>query len=308
VVFDEAESNEKTDQQRMQNVLSLARVASSESRAQTIKGSADGDAQRYAIRSMFCMSSIATALKQGADKSRFAQLTLRNPGDIPKAERIAHWEQLDRDLDRYVTDRVGQRLQARTVAMIPTIRESIKVFTRAAAEIFDSQRLGDQYGALLGGAWSLYSDDVATRDEAYQLIEQNSWESYSQSTELPDEKRCIQMILQHQVRVESDDRICTRTLGELVEIAASRRVDREVTATQAQDSMSRVGLKVDNQRQALLVSNTAGAIAAILRDTAWAQCWATVLARLPGAQRVGSTRFSGAGTVSRAIALQIDGL
>lgn len=308
VVFDEAESNEKTDQQRMQNVLSLARVASSESRAQTIKGSADGDAQRYAIRSMFCMSSIATALKQGADKSRFAQLTLRNPGDTPKAERIAHWEQLDRDLDRYVTDRVGQRLQARTVAMIPTIRESIKVFTRAAAEIFDSQRLGDQYGALLGGAWSLCSDDVATRDEAYQLIEQNSWESYSQSTELPDEKRCIQMILQHQVRVESDDRICTRTLGELVEIAASRRVDREVTATQAQDSMSRVGLKVDNQRQALLVSNTAGAIAAILRDTAWAQCWATVLARLPGAQRVGSTRFSGAGTVSRAIALQIDGL
>jgi putative DNA primase/helicase len=308
VVFDEAESNEKTDQQRMQNVLSLARVASSESRAQTIKGSADGDAQRYAIRSMFCMSSIATALKQGADKSRFAQLTLRNPGDTPKAERIAHWEQLDRDLDRYVTDRVGQRLQARTVAMIPTIRESIKVFTRAAAEIFDSQRLGDQYGALLGGAWSLYSDDIATRDEAYQLIEQNSWESYSQSTELPDEKRCIQMILQHQVRVESDDRICTRTLGELVEIAASRRVDREVTATQAQDSMSRVGLKVDNQRQALLVSNTAGAIAAILRDTAWAQCWATVLARLPGAQRVGSTRFSGAGTVSRAIALQIDGL
>jgi hypothetical protein len=94
----------------------------------------------------------------------------------------------------------------------------------------------------------------------------------------------------------------------LVEIAASRRVDREVTATQAQDSMSRVGLKVDNQRQALLVSNTAGAIAAILRDTAWAQCWATVLARIPGAQRVGSTRFSGAGTVSRAIALQIDGL
>jgi putative DNA primase/helicase len=308
VVFDEAESNEKTDQQRMQNVLSLARVASSESRAQTIKGSADGDAQRYAIRSMFCMSSIATALKQGADKSRFAQLTLRNPSDTPKAERIAHWEQFDRDLDRYVTDRVGQRLQARTVAMIPTIRESIKVFTRAAAEIFDSQRLGDQYGALLGGAWSLYSDDIATRDEAYQLIEQNSWESYSQSTELPDEKRCIQMILQHQVRVESDDRICTRTLGELVEIAASRRVDREVTATQAQDSMSRVGLKVDNQRQALLVSNTAGAIAAILRDTAWAQCWATVLARLPSAQRVGSTRFSGAGTVSRAIALQIDGL
>jgi putative DNA primase/helicase len=254
------------------------------------------------------MSSIATALKQGADKSRFAQLTLRNPSDTPKDERIAHWQQLDRDLDRYVTDRVGQRLQARTIAMIPTIRESIKVFTRAAAEVFDSQRLGDQYGALLGGAWSLMSDDVASRDEAYQLIEQNQWESYSQSTEIPDEKRCIQVILQHQVRVESGDRIRSRTLGELVEIAASRRTDPEVTPTEAQNTMSRVGLKVDSQHQQLLVSNTAGAIAIILRDTAWSQCWATVLARLPGAQRAGSTRFSGAGTVSRAIALQIDGL
>lgn len=90
VVFDEAESNERTDQQRMQAVLSLARVASSESRAQTIKGSAEGDAQRYTIRSMFLMSSIASALKQGADKSRFAQLTLRNPNEIAKDERIAH--------------------------------------------------------------------------------------------------------------------------------------------------------------------------------------------------------------------------
>jgi putative DNA primase/helicase len=119
VVFDEAESNERPDQQRMQSVLSLARVASSESRAQTIKGSAEGDAQRYTIRSMFLMSSIATALKQGADKSRFAQLTLRNPNEMPKAQRITHWEDLDRDLDKYITERIGQQLQARTISLIP---------------------------------------------------------------------------------------------------------------------------------------------------------------------------------------------
>jgi len=119
VVFDEAESNERQDQQRMQAVLSLARVASSESRAQTIKGSAEGDAMRFSIRSMFLMSSIATALKQGADKSRFAQLTLRSPNEDDPTQRIAHWEALDRDLDRYVTDHIGQRLQARTVSFDP---------------------------------------------------------------------------------------------------------------------------------------------------------------------------------------------
>ncbi|NDG76184.1 MAG: hypothetical protein EBX49_12875, partial [Synechococcaceae bacterium WB8_1B_136] len=72
VVFDEAESNEKGDQQRMQAILSLARVASSESSAEMLKGSPSGDVSRYRVRSMFLMSSIATALKQGADKSRFA--------------------------------------------------------------------------------------------------------------------------------------------------------------------------------------------------------------------------------------------
>ena len=93
----------------------------------------------------------------------------------------------------------------------------MRVFSRAAAERFDSQRLGDQYGTLLAGAWSLMSSQVPTDQEARTLIDQNDWEPYSQSTEVPDERRCIQRILQHQVRVETDDKTYTRTLGELVE-------------------------------------------------------------------------------------------
>ena len=126
VVFDEAEGNEKRDQERMQSILGLARVASSESKAHILKGSPEGETQRFTIRSMFLMSSIATSLKQGADRSRFAQLTLRNPAEIPKAERMAHWEALDRDLDRHISEDVGRRLQARTAVSythltLPTI-------------------------------------------------------------------------------------------------------------------------------------------------------------------------------------------
>lgn len=302
VVFDEAESNERNDQQRMQAVLSLARVASSESRAQTIKGSAEGDAQRYTIRSMFLMSSIATALKQGADKSRFAQLTLRNPNETAKDERIAHWEQLDRDLDRYVTDAIGLRLQARTVALIPVIRQSIKVFTRAVSEAFDNQRLGDQYGTLLAGAWSLQSSEVPTRDQAWQLIEQNEWESYSQATEIPDEKRCLQRILQHQIRVEAD-KVVTRTIGELVDIALHYSSDIDITATIATAVLGRNGIKAEDGH--VIVSNTAEAIASILRDTPWGSCWSTVLSRLPGAVKSGSIYFRGAGLTGRAVKIPV---
>jgi putative DNA primase/helicase len=302
VVFDEAESNERPDQQRMQSVLSLARVASSESRAQTIKGTAEGDAQRYTIRSMFLMSSIASALKQGADKSRFAQLTLRNPSELAKQARLDHWEALDRDLDRYVTEQIGQSLQARTISLIPVIRQSVKVFARAAAEAFDSQRLGDQYGTLLAGAWSLQSSEVPTRDQAFALIDQNDWESYSQTTEVPDEKRCLQRILQHQIRVEAD-KVFTRTIGELVDIAVHHASDVDITATIAQAVLGRNGIKADDGF--VFISNTAEAIATMLRDTAWANCWSTVLARLPGAAKAGTVYFRGTGLSGRAVKIPI---
>jgi putative DNA primase/helicase len=308
VVFDEAESNEKADQIRMQNILALARVASSESHATMLKGSPGGDVTRFNIRSMFLMSSIATALKQGADRSRFAQLTLRSPTDITKEQRIAHWEQLDRDLDRCITDETGRRLIARTVSLIPTIRQSVRVFTRVAAEYFDSQRLGDQYGTLLAGAWSLMSSQVATDAEARDMIQQNNWEPYSQTTEIPDEQRCIRRILQHQLRVETDDKSVTRTIGELIEIAMHHQADRDVTASTARNTLERHGLMVDREAAQLVVSNTAEAIATILRDTQWTHSWGTLLSRLKGATKVGPTRFKGAGTLSRAVALQISEL
>lgn len=308
VVFDEAESNEKADQVRMQNILSLARVASSESHATLLKGSPAGDVTRFNIRSMFLMSSIATALKQGADRSRFAQLTLRSPTELPKEERLNHWEALDRDLDRFITPEVALRLIARTISLIPTIRQSVRVFSRAAAERFDSQRLGDQYGTLLAGAWSLMSSEVPTTEQARALIDQNDWEPYSQSTEVPDERRCIQRILQQQVRVETDDKTCTRTLGELVEIVSHQGVDIDVSTRQAQESLGRHGLRVDQEAGQLFVSNTAEALATILRDTPWSHSWATVLSRLPGATKAGATRFRGAGAISRAVALRIQDL
>ena len=308
VVFDEAESNERSDQVRMQNILALARVASSESHATMLKGSPGGDVTRFNIRSMFMMSSIATALKQGADRSRFAQLTLRSPVEIPKEQRLKHWEDLDRDLDRYIASDIGARLIARTVSLIPTIRNSIKVFSRAAAEHFDSQRLGDQYGTLLAGAWSLMSSEVPSPEQAKQLIEQNSWESYSQATEIPDERRCIQRILQHQVRVEADEKTCTRTLGELVEVVTLQSTDMDVSSRQAQETLGRHGLRVDKEDDQLLISNTAEALATILRDSPWSHSWPTVLSRLQGASKVGAVRFRGAGAVSRAVALQISAL
>ena len=94
--------------------------------------------QNFKIRSMFMFSSIATALKQGADRSRFAQLTLKNP-EVEFAtaeERAAHWDAIRKALDTYISVDVGRRLQARTFSLIPVIRDSIEVYKKAASEFF----------------------------------------------------------------------------------------------------------------------------------------------------------------------------
>jgi len=303
VVFDEAESNELSDQQRMQGILALARLASSESGASLLKGSPSGDVSRYRVRSMFLLSSIATALKQGADHSRFARLSLRNPADLPQAEREAHWRGLDRDLDHEITRELGRRLIARTVSLIPMIRQAVEIFSIAAARYFASQRLGDQYGTLLAGAWSLLSDSAPSEQDVIEWIDCHNWQSVSEGRESSDELLCLQTILQRQVRVETNDRAITRTLGELVDLAAHRGQDIEISAELAARTLGRHGLRVE--AEVLLVSNNAKPIAQTLRETAWAVGWSAMLLRLPGAQRHGPVRFCGAGMVTRAVAIPL---
>jgi len=148
----------------------------------------------------------------------------------------------------------------------------------------------------------LQSRDVPTRDQAFALIDQNEWESYSQTTEVPDEKRCLQRILQQQIRVEAD-KVVTRTIGELVDIATHHAADADITATIAQAVLGRNGIKADDGY--VFISNTAEAIATMLRDTAWANCWSTVLARLPGAAKAGTVYFRGTGLSGRAVKIPI---
>jgi putative DNA primase/helicase len=303
VIFDEAESNEQSDRKRIQDILALARVASSSGRGVIGKGGADGAAQRFTVRSMFLMCSISTALKQGADRSRFAQLTLRNPSYLPKSDRIAHWSALDADLTRIITTTAGHRLLHRSVRSISIIRDSVAAFRRAAADRFDSQREGDQYGTLLAGAWSLMNQHVATEADAYTLIDQNDWQPYKEANAEPDEHRCLQTILQHQLRVETDRQAFTRTIGELVEIANHTASSIDITPDTAEAHLGRIGIKTEDGN--LFISNTAKGIERILSDTPWPHSWATVLSRIPGAVRAGVIRFKGIGSVSRAVSVPI---
>jgi len=307
IIFDEAESNERADQLRMQNILSLARVASSESQATAIKGSSTGEANRFHVRSMFMMSSISTHLKQGADRSRFAQLTLKNPASIQdESERSKHWEDLDKMLDTHITREYGRALINRTVQLIPVIRENNKIFSRAFADIHGSQRQGDQYGTLLAGAWSLQSSEVISEADAIAIIKANNFDDFAEQTEVSDEDKCLQHILQHQLRIEGDSRTLTRSVGELIEVVMGKVNDFDLDKGEAVRALGRHGLKVESDERCLYVSNSSKGLSAILADTSWANCYTTMLRRLKGSSVGGGRHFSGIGKPSRTTKIEID--
>jgi len=303
VILDEAESNEKSDAQRMQNILGLARVASSESRSALIKGSPGGVTNSYKVRSMFFLSSIGTALKQNADRNRFVEISMRSPHEMDPETRRTHWEALDADLAKYITPEIGQQLMARTFAMLPTILESTETFTRAARKHFGSSRTGDQYGPLLAGAYSLIDSEAPTPEAAELFLAQLQWNDDQQDHGPSDERNCLSKILQHPVRAEAGDRSYTRTVGELIDICLGHKTDFDVTVTPANSALLRLGIRVEKDDREICISNTAEGIRSILKATQWENCWPLTLARLPGSSKKKPMRFTGAGSIARSIAV-----
>ena len=304
VIFDESESNLKRDAERIQSVLSLARIASSDGDSVALKGSAGGDSMQFTIRSMFLLSSIATALRQGADESRFCVLTLRVPDELTVEEKDRRWRQLDADLIQGVTEEHGQRLAARMIKMVPVVRAATRTFARAAALELGSARSGDQIGALLAGAWALWNDEAPTEAQAADLIRNADWGVQRIQAEESggDQRRCLDTILQHRLRVEVEKGALSRTVAELIDLADGIGNPMEpISPAAAEAELGRNGIRVYEDR--LFVSNTARGVAAILRDTPWADGgWGNLLGSLPGAFKNRPTRFRGMG-MSRCVSV-----
>jgi hypothetical protein len=325
VIFDEAESNEDDDKRRIQRILDLARVSSSRDQGEVLKGTIGGDGMNFAVRSMFLLCSISTALKQNADKTRFTVLTLlRATERLNAAEAADQWKKIDAELKHVATPETGRAMIARACAMVHVIREAAAVFSDACAVQLGNQRLGDQYGTLCAGAWALCNANVPTPEDAAMWLSMYPLTAFAEESKaVTDEGSLRGTLLEHKIKVDLPDRGAqTRTVRELVErIGAGASLgpdDDVVTVKAAIAALGRYGFKVVDSVMveggvemagALLVSNTAKAIKReILKGTAWQECHPQTLTRAYGAKRVDAAQwFAGLGT-HRAVALPLDAL
>lgn len=287
VVFDEAESEDKRGQMRMQSILELARQASAETGAGIIKGSASGKAQEFQIRSCFAFASIGVAATLRADTSRITSLELRKdntPEGRERFERLkAMWA------ETVAAPSWCEGLRVRSLSQALSITSNARTFAKAVAVKLGDQRVGDQLGALLAGAFSLTSQRVLTIEEANDWVEKQDWHGFLPDDADSDEVRAFGWLLDKSVRFETEDgKAYTRGIGELIQIYYSDATRSDEAAVICQNLL-RSGIKVE--ADTVSISNHHPTLRTLFENTTWADKWKDQMARVQGAVPISSVRF-----------------
>lgn len=279
VLFDEAETQNEQDRARMQQVLDSARVASSESSAIVAKGSASGKPSAFRMKSCFMFGSVNVGATQAADESRMVVLTLRPIKDL--AERARRFEEIERFHATMAVENFSGRLFARTVSLLHVIRRNAVVFAEAIARSGKPRRLGDTYGTLLAGAWSLRSRAVATTEEADAMVRETQWvkDAVVKGDVEPEWSRALKTLLQYRVRVNSG-RVADIPIGDLIEAAQFGAADGPIGSSDAARELNYLGLRVRDGY--LLVAANSRECSKIFERTPWGASWASTMQRTPG--------------------------
>lgn len=286
VLFDEAEGETERSQVRMQNVMALMRQSSSENGSVIVKGSMSGAVKVYNVRSAFAFFSIGVGIKQHSDSTRVSVLSLKKSDDDLAAERFAEIREATADL---LSPTWVAGLHARMISLIPTVRKNAEIFARAAAAHIGSQRMGDQAGALLAGAYALHNDQEVTLEIARAYVEKQDWSEQSTIQETPDEVLCLQRILQHVSRVpDGGGHLNEMSVAEMIE-SADYGIDPQNTPTR--QTLLRMGIRVDED--SITIANQNSELQRILAGTNWGD-WGRILRRIDGSRATHrGVRFAG---------------
>lgn len=266
ILIDESESDDQKARARIENVIAMLRQSSSDSGAKTYRGTAGGKSLSFMVRSMAMLSSIGIAVKQQQDVERIAVLALKSKRDgDPQANS---WAAIKTELNWIGADAsISSRLFRRAIDMVPVIMEAIDRFTEAIAnhEGFGTQRHGDQYGALLAGAWCLTHDRAPTKEEAVSTVAVHNWGDH-QTKHGEEHEDLMATLLGCPVVLDGGQRT---SIGVLIARAAGRPVDDarfgEMSPDMANSHISTYGMKVSlehlrvhpsNKQLELLLSNT----------------------------------------------------
>lgn len=299
VKFDEAESEDNKGSERMRAVLEIMRASSASDSGKIIKGSGTGNAAQFELRSCFAFASIGANLTQRSDISRITVLEIKKDLRSDAKER---WDETRKLHAETITEDYVAAFQSRSVRMLPTILKNAATFSNAAAVELDSQRTGDQLGALLAGAYSLTSDNIISLEDAQKWIKEKDWSEERLHESTRDEVKIINKIMDSEARVETLYGPVTRTIGELVIMARGDVISASEAMLLSEDlakiTLRRLGIRVE--KHMVVISDDSTHISKILANTPYSRNYNTILCRIDGAVKMEPTTFA-SGIKARAV-------
>lgn len=285
LLIDETEADTQKAKAKIEQVIGLLRQSSSESAAKTYRGTVSGSHQSFALRAMACLSSIGVSLEQAQDIERVEVLHLR-----PKTDRVndTPWEALSGHLRELAADmHIGDRMMRRAIDMADTINATIDVFSRAAAVTLESQRNGDQIGALLAGAWCLRNSAAPTFADAERVISEIDW-SERKTTHVEEEVSLIATLVATPVNVGGGMRM---TIGDLIEYAAGMGDDQIMTWKNAAHQLQMYGIKVFQYEGVAKFHTANRELLALMEGTKFSTGFHDRMRRIEGADTMSGKTF-----------------
>ncbi len=325
VIYDEAESRDDAGRGRLQKILLMLRGASSSGGDKISKGTTSGRALDFNFRSSVLLSSIYVPIEDTPDQNRISRVEIRvgNP---------KQWAGLKPKLAIF-TPSFGTRFFRRMLSLAALLLKNIATFQDQTGLLLGNSRAGQQYGALLAGAYMIGNDDEASPSVAKEYVESLSWDGHGK-TEAPDldECRCLASILGAQVPVTLVDEIVKPdpesnatwqpyarthrdawTLGELIAKVLGFEPDKTdgtgLSQSDARDILARYGIRTGpgtgkkDERigggTQIWIANRNDALSRAIAKHPWgSNGWHQYLARLPGATKSGAEVKKFAGSTS----------
>ncbi|KZN64927.1 hypothetical protein N473_12885 [Pseudoalteromonas luteoviolacea CPMOR-1] len=162
-LIDELEPNTAADKNRIDKILGLARVASSDDDATVMKGSASGRVQEFRVRSQFAYASIKTRLIEDADKNRTAVLTLLKKEVSEDTRR--NFAEIKEAIALLKKDGIEHSLIELTLNRWDLFQQNLITCEKAINLLSSSGREGKQYGTLLAGYYTMILDKPVTEEQ-----------------------------------------------------------------------------------------------------------------------------------------------
>ena len=226
-VIDEFEAHNSEEILRNKNILSLARSAYG-GEGEIIKGTIGQKPIIFKTKIMFLFSGINIVLDNDADRTR-----------IP----ILKMKKFDKKIGK-IFDFSG--LRKRTFNNIKEVINNIELAKRYIIEnVIADARTGDTYGTLLGGFWSVISDNSFLQSKSEiinnSLID-NIQDIESKNETLSDELLLFDAILNHKIRIDS---YTEKTITEMLTETSS-----EISSQLQHDNRLRqIGIRKDDNLQ-----------------------------------------------------------